>query len=370
MINVTVINIKSMVKYLVWVIILAVGITCTRFFMSEENSSKLLEQVANISFTSCISETLPDLEGKSKISQLEEKKTTSRGSTLKRMLQVEIPMIDTLIEDGEEEKVAENTQIVENAKTDVTTTPIQENNITGKYNLTYGSVKIKNESSKEITQDMLIPNISLEDKKDLLIFHTHTCESYTPTEAFNYEMTGSYRTTNLDFSVARVGSELKKQLDSYGYQVTHDQTYHDYPAYTGSYNRSMATVENILKGKPETQMVIDLHRDAVGSSPNYAPSVKIGEEVAAQMMFVIGSDGGGLQHLNWQQNLKFAVKVQEKANELYPGLFRPIIVRNSRYNQHLAKAATIIEVGATGNTMEQCLVSMKYLAKVIDEALK
>ncbi len=107
-----------------------------------------------------------------------------------------------------------------------------------------------------------------------------------------------------------------------------------------------------------------------GSNSNYAPSVKIGDEVAAQMMFVIGSDGGGLQHVGWQNNLKFAVKLQEKANELYPGLFRPIIVRNSRYNQHLTKVANIIEVGATGNTMEQCLVSMKYLSKIISEIVK
>ena len=107
-----------------------------------------------------------------------------------------------------------------------------------------------------------------------------------------------------------------------------------------------------------------------GSDANYAPSVKIGDEVAAQLMFVIGTDGGGLQHLYWEQNLKFAIKIQEKANELYPGLFRPIIVRNSRYNQHLTNAATIIEVGATGNTMEQCMVSMKYLSKVISEVVK
>ena len=107
-----------------------------------------------------------------------------------------------------------------------------------------------------------------------------------------------------------------------------------------------------------------------GSNANYAPSVKIGDETAAQLMFVIGTDGGGLQHLNWQQNLKFAVKVQQKANEMYPGLFRPIIVRNSRYNQHLAKAATIIEVGATGNTLEHCLTSFMYLSKVISEVVK
>ena len=84
-------------------------------------------------------------------------------------------------------------------------------------------------------------------------------------------------------------------------------------------------------------------------------------------MFVIGTNGGGLAHDNWTDNLKFAVKVQEKANELYPGLFRPILLTESRYNQHVAKAANIIEVGATGNTLEECLNSMKYLAKVMSE---
>ena len=66
----------------------------------------------------------------------------------------------------------------------------------------------------------------------------------------------------------------------------------------------------------------------------------------------------------------FAIKIQEKANELYPGLFKPIILRNSRYNQHLGKAACIIEVGATGNTLEETINSMKYLSKVMEEALK
>ena len=117
-------------------------------------------------------------------------------------------------------------------------------------------------------------------------------------------------------------------------------------------------------------MIIDLHRDAVGSNSNYAPKVKIGDEYVAQLMFVIGTDGGGLEHPNWQRNLKFAVKIQEKANEMYPGLFKPIVLRNSRYNQNVADAATIIEVGATGNTLDECLKSMKYLSKVISEIVK
>ena len=165
-------------------------------------------------------------------------------------------------------------------------------------------------------------------------------------------------------------SYYKSNKREYGYNVNHDKSVNDYTAYTGSYNRSLEAVKRDLKENSSTQIIFDLHRDAVGSSNEYAPTVKIGDEYVAQIMFVIGTDGGGLSHPDWQQNLKFAIKVQQKANELYPGLFRPIIVRDSRYNQHVSKAATIIEVGATGNTLEQCLGSMKYFSKVLDEVLK
>lgn len=185
----------------------------------------------------------------------------------------------------------------------------------------------------------------------------------------NTHLLGNYRTTDLNYSVARVGDELTNNLGNYGFNVNHNKNYHDYPAYTGSYTRSLTTVQNILKDF-SSDIIIDLHRDAIGSDESYAPLVKIGDDYCAQLMFVIGTDGGGLSHPNWNSNLKFAVKIQEKANELYPGLFKTIILRNSRYNQHLGKAACIIEVGATGNTLEQTISSMKYLSKVMSEALK
>ena len=164
----------------------------------------------------------------------------------------------------------------------------------------------------------------------------------------------------------RVGDELTNYLGNYGFNVNHNKDFHDYPAYTGSYSRSLKTVQNILSNF-NSDIIIDLHRDAIGSKSNYDPSVKIGDDVASQLMFVIGTNGGGLYHPNWQNNLRFAIKVQEIANEMYPGLFKPMIVRNSRYNQHLGKAAVIIEVGSTGNTLEQSLTSMKYLAKVFEK---
>lgn len=180
---------------------------------------------------------------------------------------------------------------------------------------------------------------------------------------------GNFRTTDLNYSVARVGEELKNNLETYGFNVTHNTTFHDYPAYTGSYTRSLKTVQNILQNQ-KSDIIIDLHRDAIGSREDYAPTVKIGDDLCSQIMFVMGTNGGGLNHPNWETNLKFAIKIQKTANTLYPGLFKPIILRNSRYNQHLGKAACIIEVGSTGNTLDQSLNSMKYLSKIMEEALK
>ena len=254
---------------------------------------------------------------------------------------------------------------VEQAKTDVKIEKVQ-NSVNPRVTNEYKNVKINNSSKKELTEDMLNPDgISVNTKK-VIIYHTHTSESYTPTEKNIYSQTGNFRTTDLNYNVTRVGDELQKQLESYGIKVVHNKTFHDYPAYNGSYSRSLKTAEQLLKDNSDADIVIDLHRDAISDS-TYAPKVKINDEYCSQLMFVIGTDVSKSINSNWNQNLKFAIKLQEKANELYPGLFKPIILRNGEYNQHIAKASCIIEVGSTGNTLEESIASMKYLAKVISE---
>ena len=277
-------------------------------------------------------------------------------------------------ENGNDEKIEYDTKetdvqnelqlVPEKIQTEV----IKLNNKENKYTDIYKTVKIKNESKYPLTEEILNPNKELKNK-NIVIYHTHTCESYTPTENNNYEASGNFRTTDLNYTVSRVGKELSSNLIRFGFNVNHDTTYHDYPAYTGSYTRSLSTIKKIISNI-DSELIIDLHRDALGNDSKYAPRVKVGDEIAAQLMFVIGTDGGGLEHPDWINNLKLAVKIQEKANEIYPGLFKPIILRNSRYNQHVSSGACIIEVGATGNTIEECIVSMKYLSKVINEVIK
>ena len=383
MFNVTVVNIKGLLKFLIFIVLMC-GII---FFIYSSVSSEKLSNEINSNVTEekkskyisfILNKTIPgigQINGTDMI--LSETTYSETGSVVQFLLAYQLPAmkalssLDTNNSDNPPVEIAQNTETtpeVSHADTNVTTEVIP-NNVPNKYTDDYNGVEIKNGTNYNLTEDILnCDNLDF-NKKDIMIFHTHTCESYTPTEQYSYEETGTFRSTDLNYSVVKVGDVLTEQLQSYGFNVVHDKTYHDYPAYSGSYGRSEATVKNLLNSHAGTDIIIDLHRDAIGDT-SYAPSVKIGDEVVSQLMFVIGTDGGGLEHPNWKENLKFAIKVQEKANELYPGLFRPILLRNSRYNQQLGKAACIIEVGATGNTLEQSMGSMKYLSKILDEVLK
>ena len=373
MVNVTILNKKDILKY---GIKLGIVLVCLFMFIeiikqsNQKEEIKLQGILSKDRLESCLEETIPMM--KQVNGNMEDFGEKIEGiNLLDYTVSKQLAMLNEIRPkenktENQEIKEENNDIVVEQAKTGLET-KVVENNVPTKFTNEYNGVKVRNETEYELTEEMLKPDITV-NKENILLFHTHTCESYTPSENFEYEQTGTYRTTDFNYNVVRVGTELTNQLKSYGYNVIHDNTYHDYPAYNGSYGRSLTTVKNLLKQYDNTDIVIDLHRDAIGDY-TYAPTVQIGEEQAAQIMFVIGTDGGGLEHEDWNDNLKFAIKVQEKANELYPGLFKPIILRNSRYNQHLAKAACIIEVGATGNTMDQCLNSMKYLAKVMSEVI-
>ena len=400
MFNITVLKARDLIKYLAGMIIAITAIILiSKTFNKTEIKQSVIEKevtskigiLSKKILASSLDQTMPVIKSINKEQKESQKENTKKDNNdiLEAMLYTQISSIkgiekmqeNTKKQEVKEENIPTEQEKIEKEETNtentnkepeqagtktevITNNPIAEN-----ANVRYGNIKIKNQTDYTLTEDMLKPDIEITNK-NIVLFHTHSCESYTSSPNYTYTPTGTFRTTDLNYTVVRVGTELENNLKQYNYNVVHSKDYHDYPAYNGSYTRSLATVENILKQTP-SDIIIDVHRDAVGSRSDYAPTVKIGDtDEAAQIMFVIGTNNGGLWHPNWNQNLKFAVKVQQKAEEMYPGLFKPIMLTKSRYNQHTGKYANIIEVGATGNTLDQCLTSMKYLAKVMNEVLK
>lgn len=388
MFKVKILKLKDVIKIVIGLIIFVLLITIiSKLIKEDENKDGKEETIIQNSFLQCFRTGIPVSESINGDSKENTEKSEVTNSLFQSILVSQISSIKGIDEKSSSQKVADEENIESNegskeennekiqddgevklAQTGITTEVVTQNPIAESYNVTYNNVKIKNQTDYELTNEILTPDITIENK-NIVIFHTHSCESYTSSPAYTYTPTGNFRTTDLNFTVTRVGTELETYLKQYGYNVIHNTDYHDYPSYNGSYTKSLQTVETILQSTP-ADIIIDLHRDAIGSRSDYAPTVKIGDEEAAQIMFVIGTNAGGLYHPNWQQNLKFAIKIQEKAEELYPGLFKPIMLTTSRYNQHTGKFANIIEVGATGNTLDQCLTSMKYLSKVMSEVIK
>ncbi len=198
----------------------------------------------------------------------------------------------------------------------------------------------------------------------ILIVHTHTTEAYEPEPGWEYEPTAPYRTLDETRSVVAVGDRVTQKLREAGFTVYHDTTLHDYPEYNPSYWNCLETIENQLEAHPDIQMVIDLHRDAAEDKNGNAVALcsQQGASQVAQLMLVVGTCQGGLDHPNWQENLANALKLQSVLDGMYPGLCRKLDLRTERFNQHATPGSILIEVGSNGNTLQQALDTADLLS--------
>ncbi|HOQ36166.1 MAG TPA: stage II sporulation protein P [Acetivibrio sp.] len=241
--------------------------------------------------------------------------------------------------------------------------------------VTYNDIAISNNDTnykidiKELMSEPLKLNFDKKGPK-VLIYHTHTNEAYLK-DISELEKSGvPSRTNDARYNVVRIGEELANIFrKKYGIEVIHNATMHNYPSDTGCYARSLNTATSILKSYPSIKIVLDLHRDGLGGEKKLRVATQINNKSVARIMFVVGTDAAGLEHPNWRENLKLAITLQQKLNEKYPGITRPIYISYNRYNQHLTPGALIVEIGGDGNTIDECLESTKYLAEVISEVI-
>ena len=91
-------------------------------------------------------------------------------------------------------------------------------------------------------------------------------------------------------------------------------------------------------------------------------SATVDGQESAQLMLVVGTDAGGLDHPNWEQNLSLALKLQLQLEKAHPGLCRPLNLCAERFNGDKSPGALLIEVGAAGNTHREALVASQALA--------
>ncbi len=206
----------------------------------------------------------------------------------------------------------------------------------------------------------------------VLIVHTHTSEAYTPTPNTQYEPTDPYRTADPDYNMLRIGAEVAQVLETKGIETIQDLAVNDAPEYLGAYERSFDRMEAQLAEHPSIQVILDIHRDAVETNEgeNLRTSVEIDGKECAQIMLVVGTDEGGLAHPNWRENLSFALKLQALLERKNPGLCRTLSLRKERFNQQFTPCSVLIEVGTSGNTLDEALLAAQHFAEGLAELIQ
>lgn len=237
-------------------------------------------------------------------------------------------------------------------------------------------VQVDNRAGAEFDAAALITQrLSLKRETDapvVLVVHTHATEAYTMTAETQYRETSAYRTDDPTHNVVRVGQALTDRLNALGVATLHDTQLHDHDGYNEAYDRSAASVVDYLTRYPSIQIVIDVHRDAAddGAGGQLALTAQTDSGECAQLMLVMGSEMGGYPHPRWRESLSLAMKLQAQGERAAPGLFRPLSLRASRFNEHLAPFGLLLEVGTAGNTLPQAERSAERFAEALAEVLE
>ena len=374
MIKIKVCKLSDIINRSIWCIASFLVIWASLYFA--------LELMQPFSFTlikRCIQNDLGTQPKKSTLEELIYLTLPIQDLTVQRAIENDIELVDNetvedvgdgdvaITENVQEQKLENSIEDENNDKKNLQPISLLECEKVSDSKYLIGNVTVNDYTSKDIDLEALEKSmfVTVPDDCKVLIYHTHTSESYYGVSSSS----SSFHTSDPQYNVVRVGEELKNRLNQYGIQVRQDTSVHDSPSYNGAYKSSLNTVENILKNE-NYDIIIDIHRDALASNTQYRPTAEIEGETVAKLMFVVGTNTAGLKHDNWIENLKFAIAFVQISNEMYPGLFRGIHLSTSRYNQHTSDKTLILEVGATGNTLEEACLSMKYFAKVLNTMRK
>ncbi|MFL0248010.1 stage II sporulation protein P [Candidatus Clostridium stratigraminis] len=263
-------------------------------------------------------------------------------------------------------KVVDNTVAVQENNNSIIINPfkLNENNIIkiSQSNSTNNTVNnIPNAAASEIYNPNIKKTLN-SSKPEVFIYHTHTTESFKPSDQDNFDP---------NKNVVAVGDIIQNELENnYGIATIHDKTIHNAKVYNEAYARSGETVNKYLNKYKDFKLIIDLHRDASAGGSNPKPvSVTLNNKSLAKVEFVIGT-----ANKNYQQNLSMTRKLINISQGLFPGLVRMgspndngVYYIHAYFNQNKSANATLLEVGNEINTLDEAKTTGYYIARIIAE---
>jgi len=183
------------------------------------------------------------------------------------------------------------------------------------------------------------------------IYHTHSDESYVPTDGKESILGAG--------SIYKVGDAFATALTTNGMEVFHSDAKHD-PHDDMAYERSRRTVIDLLKKQPDA--IFDLHRDA--TPPEVYKTTINGQDVT-KLQLVVGKYGA-----TGKQIEDYALQIKAASDKQHPGFIKGIFfAKGGDYNQDLFPKSMLLEVGAHTNDRQSAERGIALFADVIPTIL-
>lgn len=216
-----------------------------------------------------------------------------------------------------------------------------------------------NDKKKKLEKELTITKEPI-----IYIYNSHQTEEYMPTSFVEYSVRPTVEMNNyiLEEKFEKEGfttyveeERIKEILNKNNWN------------YAGSYLASRTLLEKRKQEYPSLKYFIDVHRDSL---PKSRTTVTINEKDYATILFIVG-----LENKNYQENLSFTEKINNKLNEKYPNLSKGIYKKegegvNGVYNQDFSPRTILVEMGGPENSIEEVLNTSLAFSDCFLEVIK
>ena len=197
----------------------------------------------------------------------------------------------------------------------------------------------------------------------IYLYNTHQTEEYKTSELIDFTISPTVMINDYILEdIFNKNNYLTLVEESSISDILNDNNW----KYVNSYKASRILMEQSIIKYPSLKYFIDIHRDSLTRDKT---TIEIEGKNYAKIIFIVG-----LENNNYQENLSFTEKINNKLDEYYPNLSKGIYKKegagvNGIYNQDFSKYTILIEIGGYENTTSEILNTALAFSKCFLEVI-
>ena len=186
----------------------------------------------------------------------------------------------------------------------------------------------------------------------VMVIHTHTSETYFDGE------------NSFFGGVVSAGDVLVQRLNSLGLSALHCTVIHDGNE-KNAYLNARDTIKTMLEIYPSIKYIIDVHRLELESDGEIVKTISGCSDGSAQIRLTASVGPGD----RWQENLSLALALKSSLNHRGERVCMPAVLSQSAYNSDLTEYYIMVDIGSSGNSVNEAKAAAKRLADALADIL-